>query len=1111
MSKRLMWLISLLIILAMTVVACGGDAPADTGGDAPADTGGEAADADAGGEEADAGDEEMDAGEGDAMMEEGSIWVLLPDSASSARWETDDRRFLEAAFEAAGVEYNIVNAEGDARTQQTQAEQAITSGAKVIMMVNLDSGSGAAIIATAHEAGVKVVDYDRLTIEGPGADVYVSFDNVQVGATMGNTLEPLINAQDAPKVAYLNGGPTDNNATLFRQGYDSVAAPHFDDGSWTLVAEQAVPGWDNQEALVIFEQMLTAADNDITAVFAANDGLAGATISAFKNAGISPAEAGIPISGQDATVGGMQNVLSGDQAMSVYKPIKAEAQAAADAAVALLKGESLDGLTGGLTLNNGTNDIPFIALDPIGVTKANMAATVIADGFRTWEEICVGDFEQYCTDDVKAGALDSSNLEGAGEGIEGSIWVLLPDSASSARWETDDRRFFEAAFESAGVEYNIVNAEGDARTQQTQAEQAITSGAAVILMVNLDSGSGAAIIATARDAGVKVIDYDRLTIEGPGADMYVSFDNVEVGRTMGVTLEPLIDAQDDPKVAYLNGGPTDNNATLFRQGYDSVAAPNFDDGSWTFVTEQAVPGWDNQEALVIFEQMLTAADNDISAVFAANDGLAGATISAFKNAGISPAEAGIPISGQDATVGGMQNVLSGDQAMSVYKPIKAEAEAAALAAIALLNGEDLTNLTGGLTLNNGTNDIPFLALEPIGVTKANMAATVIEDGFRTWEEICVGDFEAYCTEDVMSGNVMMDDDSAMMDDGDMGAMDYMGMMPDASGAEGEIWVLLPDSASSARWETDDRRFFEQAFDAAGVTYNIVNAEGDARTQQTQAEQAITSGAKVLLMVNLDSGSGAAIIALAREADVAVIDYDRLTIEGEGADLYVSFDNEAVGETMGIVLEPLIAGQEGIPQVVMLNGGPTDNNATLFRNGYFSVAEPYVTAGDWEVVADQAVPGWDNQEALVIFEQILTAADNNVTAVFAANDGLAGATISAFQNAGISPRDAGIPISGQDATVGGIQHVLAGDQAMTVYKPIKAEAEAAAVAAVMLLLGMDLDELTGGMTINNGTSDLPFIALTPIGVTADNVAETVIADGFRTWDEICVGDFAQYCP
>jgi len=329
--------------------------------------------------------------------------------------------------------------------------------------------------------------------------------------------------------------------------------------------------------------------------------------------------------------------------------------------------------------------------------------------------------------------------------------------------------------------------------------------------------------------------------------------------------------------------------------------------------------------------------------------------------------------------------------------------------------------------------------------------------------------------------------------------------------EGSIWVLLPDSASSPRWETDDRRFFEDAFEAAGVEYNIVNAEADARTQQTQAEQAITSGAKVILLVNLDSGSGAAIIAAAREAGVAAVDYDRLTIEGPGADAYVSFDNVQVGKTMADVLEPIIDAQEGTPQVALLNGGPSDNNSTLFREGYFGVAEPHFNVGSWELVDDQFVPGWDNQEALVIFEQILTAADNNVSAVFAANDGLAGAVITALKNAGIDPGDAGIPISGQDATAGGVQHVLAGDQAMSVYKPIKAEAEAAAAVAIALLRGEDLSALSGGLTINNGTNDLPFIALTPIGLTADNVAETVIADGFRTWDEICVGEFEQFCP
>ncbi|MEZ4583614.1 MAG: substrate-binding domain-containing protein [Caldilineaceae bacterium] len=196
----------------MLLAACPAAAPAP----APADSGAEAAATEAPAEEAPAA--EAAAG-GECTPGEGSIAVLLPDSASSARWENDDRRFFEEAFDAAGVEYSIVNAEGNAATQQTQAEQAITNGAKVILLVNLDSGSGAAIIAQARDAGVRVIDYDRLTIEGPGADIYVSFDNVAVGRTMGEVLEPAIDALglEQPKIAFLNGS-TDNNANALRRG-----------------------------------------------------------------------------------------------------------------------------------------------------------------------------------------------------------------------------------------------------------------------------------------------------------------------------------------------------------------------------------------------------------------------------------------------------------------------------------------------------------------------------------------------------------------------------------------------------------------------------------------------------------------------------------------------------------------------------------------------------------------------------------------------------------------------------------------------------------------------------------------------------------------------------
>jgi len=341
------------------------------------------------------------------------------------------------------------------------------------------------------------------------------------------------------------------------------------------------------------------------------------------------------------------------------------------------------------------------------------------------------------------------------------------------------------------------------------------------------------------------------------------------------------------------------------------------------------------------------------------------------------------------------------------------------------------------------------------------------------------------------------------------AVSFMSQPHRATAANADVAVLLPDSKSSVRWETADRPFLQAAFDAAGVSVSILNAEGDATTQATQADQAITNGAKVVLLVDLDAGSGAAIIAKVHDAKGKVIDYDRLTTSGPGADFYVSFDNTSVGKLQGqgLVAAVKAAGIK-TPRVAELNGSPTDNNATLFKNGYDSVLQPLYddkTSG-WSKVADQSVPGWDNQQALTIFEQMLTSTNNGIDATVAANDGLAQAVITAEENAKLSY----MPVTGQDATVGGIQNILAGKQSMTVYKAIKAEANAAAALAIAIVKGTDTKSLVTGTT-NNKTTDVPSVLLVPVSVTKDNVASTVIADGFQKWSDICVGDFAKFCP
>jgi D-xylose transport system substrate-binding protein len=362
-SRRALALAGVLSALAFGVAACGDDDEGNGGGSASS-------------------------GDGKADR----VAVLLPDSKSSIRWETFDRPLLKAAFDKAGVPVTIQNAEGDKSAQQQQAEQAITNGAKVLLLVNLDSGSGAAIEANAKSRGVKAIDYDRLTLKG-SAEYYVSFDNEAVGKLQGEGLVKCLEEGNAqkPAIAVLNGSPTDNNATLFKNGYDSILNPKFEAGEFTEVADQSVPDWDNQRALTIFEQMLQKANNQVDGVLAANDGLANAAISALKQRKLEQ----IPVTGQDATPEGLQNILNGDQCMTVYKAVQQEADAAAKLAIALAKGEQPPSGLVNAKSDDGSRQVPSVLLKPVSITKDNVDL-VIKDGWVKKEDICTGKVAAAC-------------------------------------------------------------------------------------------------------------------------------------------------------------------------------------------------------------------------------------------------------------------------------------------------------------------------------------------------------------------------------------------------------------------------------------------------------------------------------------------------------------------------------------------------------------------------------------------------------------------------------------------------------------------------------------------------------------------------------------------
>lgn len=346
--------------LALTLSACGGGDDSSSGG---------------GG------------GEGGGDAPEARIGVILPDTESSVRWESADRPALEAAFEEAGVDYDIQNAQGSVDRMTEIADSMITSGATVLAIVNLDNASGAAIQERAASQGVQTIDYDRLTLGG-SAGYYVSFDNERVGQLQGEGLQECLGDEDA-NIVYLNGSPDDSNATLFSAGAHSV----LDEvDNYEVVAEQAVPGWDNEQAAVIFEQMYTQNRGEIDGVLAANDGLGGAAISILDRNGIAGE---VPVTGQDATVEGLQRILAGTQCMTVYKSANQEAAALADLAIAVAQGEEPE-VDDTVEDTEGGRDVPSILLDPVSITADNVA-DVIDDGGASAEDVCAG-FEQECED-----------------------------------------------------------------------------------------------------------------------------------------------------------------------------------------------------------------------------------------------------------------------------------------------------------------------------------------------------------------------------------------------------------------------------------------------------------------------------------------------------------------------------------------------------------------------------------------------------------------------------------------------------------------------------------------------------------------------------------------
>ncbi len=318
------------------------------------------------------------------------VCVLLPDTKSSVRWVQFDAPDFKAAFKKAGVSASITNALNDPLKQKAQAQACLAAGAKVVVETALDNGSAASIEKLFTSKGGKAIDYDR-QVTGGSASVYVTFDGKAVGAAQAKGVIAGMKANGTYKggvVAELWGGQTDQNAFWFKSGNDAVFNPLFKSGPIKKGPQQFVPDWDANNAATIFNQMLVKTNNNIQGVLAANDNIAGAVVADLKAKGLKP----LPLSGQDATVQGVQYIISGWQTGTVYKYVPNETAAAAAAAIALLNGKTPK--SNGFRAN-GSKKEPTLALPVIWINKSNYTR-LFTDKFLKKSDVCVGAFKQYC-------------------------------------------------------------------------------------------------------------------------------------------------------------------------------------------------------------------------------------------------------------------------------------------------------------------------------------------------------------------------------------------------------------------------------------------------------------------------------------------------------------------------------------------------------------------------------------------------------------------------------------------------------------------------------------------------------------------------------------------
>ncbi len=677
----------------------------------------------------------------------GKVGIVLP-TKDEPRWIQDEARFKEA-LEAAGYEVEILFSQGSSAKEKENVEALITKGIKVLVICPQDGTAAAAAAEAARDAGVKVISYDRLIRDTDAVDYYVTFDSIAVGEAQAQYLVDKASGSGNPLFLYA-GASSDNNAFLFFEGAWNVLQPKIADGTFVIknsseavglqdkatlsrdemakIIGQVTTNWDFNTAKNLAEANLTAAaaeDKGDVSILAPNDGTARAIADAFAT---DKDVTSFVVTGQDAEKASVQYIIDGKQSMTVLKDVRILVDDAIAAAVAFLTGGVPEKTN---SYNNGVIDVPAKPSLVIAVDQANLQKEIIDSGY--WPASEFTGLETLGAPAAPAAA------------VGGKVGIVLP-TKDEPRWIQDEARFKEA-LETAGYEVEILFSQGSSAKEKENVEALITKGIQVLVICPQDGTAAAAAAEAARDAGVKVISYDRLIRDTDAVDYYVTFDSIAVGEAQAQYLVDKASGSGNPLFLYA-GASSDNNAFLFFEGAWNVLQPKIADGTFVIknsseavglqdkatlsrdemakIIGQVTTNWDFNTAKNLAEANLTAAaaeDKGDVSILAPNDGTARAIADAFAT---DKDVTSYVVTGQDAEKASVQYIIDGKQSMTVLKDVRILVDDAIAAAVAFLTGgvPEQTN-----TYNNGVIDVPAKPSVVIAVDKENVQEAIIDSGY----------------------------------------------------------------------------------------------------------------------------------------------------------------------------------------------------------------------------------------------------------------------------------------------------------------------------------------------------------------------------------------------